>query len=562
MTGHDGILVKTVYDSYLRPWKRIAKRNNNTTETTYVTGTRLVASVKEKAGTTSPITVAQYSYDPLGRRVSDTNADSKTTYFAFNRRGQVIRQWGAATSPVAYAYNSYGEQIAMRTFRSPSQDFTTSTWPLSDDGSDPLEPNPANWQFGDKTSWVYDAGTGLLTTKTDASNRSVTYTYGADRQVATRAWARTVSGQPATATYSYSSTTGEQTGISYNDGTPAVSYTYTRLGQLDSATDGASGVHDFVYDPDYPWRLYAEAFDTFYGQRVLTRQYETSGMVGRGKGFKLGTSVGSNSELEQTYGYAAATGRFDSLTSGRNSNAATRTFHYGYETDSPLVKTLWTDDNSFFVTRSFEANRDLLTSIESKWGQGASTAIAKYAYTSNTLGQRENVEQSGDAFTSYYSTGIHQTFTYNPRGELTAAPTRLGTVAAPGATIADRQHEFDYDLIGNRKWAGLTGSSGDRKNYSSNALNQYATRDNSIAPFIGSQAFTYDDDGNLLTDGLWNYAWDAENRLVRMSSALPSGQGYTRLELNFKYDYLGRRVEKKVENLDGPTPNFTHRYVY
>jgi RHS repeat-associated protein len=47
-----------------------------------------------------------------------------------------------------------------------------------------------------------------------------------------------------------------------------------------------------------------------------------------------------------------------------------------------------------------------------------------------------------------------------------------------------------------------------------------------------------------------------------MTSALPSGQGYTRLELNCKYDYLGRRVEKKVENLDGPTPNFTHRYVY
>jgi RHS repeat-associated protein len=47
-----------------------------------------------------------------------------------------------------------------------------------------------------------------------------------------------------------------------------------------------------------------------------------------------------------------------------------------------------------------------------------------------------------------------------------------------------------------------------------------------------------------------------------MTSSLPSGQGYTRLELNFKYDYLGRRVEKEVENLDGPTPNFTHRCVY
>jgi RHS repeat-associated protein len=89
-----------------------------------------------------------------------------------------------------------------------------------------------------------------------------------------------------------------------------------------------------------------------------------------------------------------------------------------------------------------------------------------------------------------------------------------------------------------------------------------ASRDNPLAPFTGTQAFTYDDDGNLLSDGLWTYLWDAENRLVRMTSALPSGQGYTRLELNFKYDYLGRRVEKKVENLDGPQPNFTRRYLY
>ena len=30
------------------------------------------------------------------------------------------------------------------------------------------------------------------------------------------------------------------------------------------------------------------------------------------------------------------------------------------------------------------------------------------------------------------------------------------------------------------------------------------------------EAFTYDADGNLLTDGRWNYTWDAENRLIQM----------------------------------------------
>ncbi|MBM3853909.1 MAG: hypothetical protein FJ399_12265, partial [Verrucomicrobia bacterium] len=572
VTGHNGLWTRTEYDALHRSSKRIEQRNTNTTETSYVSGTRLVATVREKAQTASPITTAQYTYDLLGRQVSASNADNKDTYFSYNRRDQVIRQWGAATQPVAYAYNVFGEKAAMRTFRNPAQDFTTATWPLSDDGADPYNPDPTAWSSGDKTTWSFDPATGLLASKTDAANRTVTYTYNHALQLETRDWARRLNpNDPNSArvrtTYAYSSTTGEQTGIAYNDATPALGYTYNRLGQLltvqDATSSGSSDLRDFSYDPAFPHRLVGETLTSFFSDRAISRLYESTGMPGRPRGFRLGPAVGSNAELEQTYGYAAGSGRLESLASGRDSNATSRTFRYGYETDSALLKTLWTDDNSFFVTRSFEPNRDLLTAIETKWGQGASTPLVKYAYSSNVLAQRENVEQSGDVFAGYYSTGtIHQVFSYNSRGELTAAPTREGTVASPGVSLSNRQHEFDYDLIGNRKWAGLTGNSGDRKNYAANALNQYLSRDNSSSPFTGTQAFAYDDDGNLLTDGLWNYTWDGEQRLVRMSSALPAGQGYTRLELNFKYDYLGRRVEKKVENLDGPTPNFTHRYVY
>ena len=32
------------------------------------------------------------------------------------------------------------------------------------------------------------------------------------------------------------------------------------------------------------------------------------------------------------------------------------------------------------------------------------------------------------------------------------------------------------------------------------------------------EAFAYDDDGNLLSDGRWAYTWDAENRLIGMES--------------------------------------------
>ena len=52
---------------------------------------------------------------------------------------------------------------------------------------------------------------------------------------------------------------------------------------------------------------------------------------------------------------------------------------------------------------------------------------------------------------------------------------------------------------------------------------------------LSGQALTWDADGNLLSDGTRNYAWDAENRLVSISYA---GGGTTSLV----YDGLGRRT--------------------
>lgn len=58
------------------------------------------------------------------------------------------------------------------------------------------------------------------------------------------------------------------------------------------------------------------------------------------------------------------------------------------------------------------------------------------------------------------------------------------------------------------------------------------------------ESFGYDDDGNLTSDGRWNYTWDAENRLVKMQSLAGSPTPERRIE--FAYDWQGRRVRKTV----------------
>ncbi len=55
---------------------------------------------------------------------------------------------------------------------------------------------------------------------------------------------------------------------------------------------------------------------------------------------------------------------------------------------------------------------------------------------------------------------------------------------------------------------------------------------------VSGQAYSYDANGNLLSDGAQNYSWDTENRLVGISYASQPGK-LTR----FVYDGLGRRIE-------------------
>ena len=67
-------------------------------------------------------------------------------------------------------------------------------------------------------------------------------------------------------------------------------------------------------------------------------------------------------------------------------------------------------------------------------------------------------------------------------------------------------------------------------NYTSNALNQYTA--------VNSEQPTYDVDGNMLTRDGWTQVWNGENRPIETSKG--------NVKLQFAYDYMGRRVEKKV----------------
>jgi RHS repeat-associated protein len=78
------------------------------------------------------------------------------------------------------------------------------------------------------------------------------------------------------------------------------------------------------------------------------------------------------------------------------------------------------------------------------------------------------------------------------------------------------------------------------------------------------ETYTYDADGNLLSDGRWTYTWDGENRLVGLTSFTNAPAG-SQLQLAFAYDYMGRRIQKIVLTNSSGTNyigEYTNKYAY
>ncbi|HEY5551680.1 MAG TPA: hypothetical protein VIK52_07320, partial [Opitutaceae bacterium] len=177
-----------------------------TSTTTYVSETARTWKVTDIEN----VVQATYTYDTTGRVSSVKNALNQDAYFSYNVRNQKTREWGHNVVPVENVFDdTYGQQIKMKTFRGGTE-WSGATWPTS-----PGDP--------DYTKWVFDDATGLLKDKYDAANlnssgepiaspKKVSYGYTAAGQIASRTWARGV-----IATYGYSSTTGEVTGVSYSN---------------------------------------------------------------------------------------------------------------------------------------------------------------------------------------------------------------------------------------------------------------------------------------------------------------------------------------------------------
>ena len=493
----------------------------------------LLIRMIEKDSNGGIVTQTSYDYDSYGRQNTITDLRNGTTTVTYDAADRVVTM----TDPLSQSTTNHYD-ILGRIWKVDYPDGGSLTNVYDAKGNLALSYGSRQFPVGygydrldrvtSMTNWTEYPGSGARVTQWQFSNRGfltnkvyadqsrMAYTYTAGGKLASKIGRQITSsyGDWVEVLYSYN-TAGDLKSVRNSLWlTPGITNTYNRLGLLENIVQGTNTT---TRSYDHAGQLLCETY--------------TGGTL---SGFSVNYSYDSLMRLSQlrvpgvltnTYSYDTA-GRVTSLSNGNYSA------HYSYMTNSPLISSVTHKQGStarLTTAMGYDQLNRMTNIVSTPSGAGQTTWSYTAAY--NQVNQRTRTTLADDSYWDY---------TYDDLGQLDSG----GKHTSAGTQISGRQFTYDQDEIGNRISVNSSTS------YTANNVNQYIA--------INSQNLTYDGDGNLLTDGVWTYTWDGENRLTRMVST-----NLTKT-LAFTYDYQGRRIEKKVWNntTGSGTPATYLKYIY
>ncbi len=193
------------------------------------------------------------------------------------------------------------------------------------------------------------------------------------------------------------------------------------------------------------------------------------------------------------------------------------------------------------------------------WADGGLAPGGQFEYTQDDIGNRTQTQVGGDASgtglrpASYSVNNLNQ---YSQRTNPTSVD--VVGVASTAASVSVWINGASASVYRRGEYFQAVGGAGNGSGPAWTPVSVAASRGGELVQQPASapghlivppatQGFTFDADGNLLSDGVWNYTWDAENRLIaqEMSTSLPVA---ARQRLEFTYDWQGRRIRKLVKN--------------
>ena len=389
---------------------------NNLGRVTSVTLLQEVVVIPNIGTTTDKLTYPyqhSWSYDSLGRLVSNTDAAGHSTTYTYDADGNVATKTDALGNLWSYTYNAHNELVKIT-------DPLTHTTQYGHDAAgninivtDTRGNTSVNYFDGfghitvqgspdsGVTTFAYD-NLGRRIQMTRADGTITNYAYDSDNRV------KQIVAHDQSITYSYDTpcTNGRGHLCSMSDSSGSTSYGYRQNGQLTSQVSVVGGI-SYTTAWAYNGSDKVSAI-TYPGGNIITYGYDTQshvsgvgvtiggGTPGTPSGFTYAAyglgpiiSTGTNSyvydsnfrltsragTLTRTYGYDNA-GRLTSLTNG-NTPANNQTF--GYDALSRLSSVTSTGLGNQSVTLDANGNRSVYTN-----------AGVSEAYTPDTSSNREN----------------------------------------------------------------------------------------------------------------------------------------------------------------------------
>jgi len=487
--------------------------SGNTTRVTRLAGTAAAA-------------VTAMTYDPsVAKPLTITDPNGNITTLAYNAQGNLISITDALGHTTTFTYDSQGRRLTttdplgkVTTLTYDGPDLASTTDPLgrrvqyvSDAAGrmvatvDPLGSRTVyEWDdlsrqlsaidpLGGITSFSYDA-VGNLLSHTDANRNTASYQYNALNKVQL---SRDALGKEETSSYDVDGSLKQKTDRKGQ----LRSVTYDALGRVKMVRSGATAAHPtaFTSQLEYTWdaasRL-AQVAESTCGDpncgtvtatSVITRTYD--GLD------RMVSEITPQGEVDYTYDGA-----------GRRTSMTIKNGPPGAQVMQPVVT--YTYDN---------ANR--LVGIRQAAGSINGGVVQTIAFAYDAAGRRTQTTLANGTVVSY---------TYDDAGQLSAMVSKKDD----GTLVGDLQYE--YDAAGRR--ISMGGSLAQLAIPPAGVADAAYDVNNRLVTW-GGRAYTYDDNGNMASNGTNEFQWDDRDRLTGIRSG-------GRQVVSFQYDAQGRRVGK------------------
>ncbi|MDP3089954.1 MAG: RHS repeat-associated core domain-containing protein [Nitrospira sp.] len=327
-------------------------------------------------------------------------------------------------------------------------------------------------------------------------------------------------------------------------------FTYDNLNRVTEIHDGINGITAFTYDPNGNLLAVTDAKNqtTTYTYDNMDRLATRKDALNRTESYQYDLA-GNLAQFTDRKNHVT-TFQYDALNRRTSATYADATTTFTYDTVGRLVKASDTATGAGTIDFAYDILDRL---IQETTPQGT------VAYQYDVLGRRTQMTANGQQPTTYEYDAASR-LTRVAQGSLFAAlgydnANRRASLAYSNGTTTS----YAYDLASRLTSIAHNGPSGiiDALTYTYDAAgNRFsATRTNGTASLlpnpVASTAYdaaneqtqfagavlTYDNNGNLTSDGLNTYQWDARNRLIGMSGGATA---------SFAYDPLGRRASKTI----------------